>query len=219
MENANKQNAHRSIADEFVGNDQSVGERLESLLQTNAEIAREKLTFESEREKIEAAMMKNPLSVEQTFAHFGLLLGTFPPAAIFARFFIDSGIVHSEAFWVLGVAAVTILISAAVGYKSGKFIGRTAFTLEKSSWSKMLTRLPFIGIFWGMLAGGAGGTLIFVVGAFFGALIGALVGATALPVFSVFHRLLKRGDKIELKHFLPLAFGITLVISAFFLGL
>jgi hypothetical protein len=70
-----------------------------------------------------------------------------------------------------------------------------------------------------MMAGGAGGIIIFGVGAFFGAMVGSLVGSVALPFFSIFHRLLKRGDKIESKHFLPLAFGIAFIISAFFLGL
>ncbi len=83
----------------------------------------------------------------------------------------------------------------------------------------MLLVSPFVGMCWGILAGGAGGTIIFVVGALVGALLGAIVGALALPIFTVFHRLLKRGDQIEEKHFLPLAFGITLVISAFVLGL
>ncbi len=82
-----------------------------------------------------------------------------------------------------------------------------------------MTTLPFVGILWGIMAGGAGGIISFVVGAFFGPLIGSLVGAAALPFFSIFHRLLKRGDKMENKHFLPLAFGIAFIISAFFLGL
>lgn len=204
---------------EFDGSDQLVRQRLIALLETNAKIAREKSIFASETEKLDYALMKNPLSVEKAFAHFGLLLGTFPPAAFFTRFFIDARIPQSSDFWILGVVAVVILICAVVGYFSGKFIGKAVSRLEKASWSKMLAALPFVGIFWGMMAGGAGGIIIFVVGAFFGALIGGLVGGAALPVFTVFHRLLKRGDKIEMKHFLPLAFGIAFVISAFFLGL
>jgi hypothetical protein len=106
-----------------------------------------------------------------------------------------------------------------VGFFSGRVIGRIAFELEKSSWSYMLSALPFIGMLWGILAGGAGGVIIFVVGAFFGAALGAAVGSVALPAFTVFHRLLKRGDELDRKHFLPIAFGITFIISAFILGL
>jgi len=189
------------------------------LLQANAEIAREKSTFFSEQEKLEALLMKNPLSIDKTFAYLGLLLGTFPPAALFTRLFIDARIFRGEDVWILGIVAIVILISALTGYFSGKFIGNVVFELEKLSWSKMLTTLPFVGILWGIMAGGAGGIIIFGVGAFFGALIGSLVGAAALPFFSIFHRLLKRGDKMENKHFLPLAFGIAFIISAFFLGL
>ena len=203
----------------FEGDGEIVRQRLDWLLEANAEIARKNSTFLSEREKPEALWMKNPLSIETTFARFGLLLGIFPPTAFFLRFFINSEIFQSRDVWMLGVAAVVALISAIVGYFSGKFIGSAAFELEKSSWSKMLLALPLVGVFWGIMAGGAGGIIIFGIGAIFGAVVGGLVGAAALPVFSIFHRLLKRGDKIETKHFLPLAFGIALIISAFILGM
>ena len=215
---AARQINHASIED-FDDDSKLVRERLDLLLETNAEIACEKSSFISEREKLEALTMKNPLSVEKTFAYFGILLGAFPPTALFTRFFIDSRIFQSEGVWLLGIAAIVILISTVVGYLSGKFIGNIVFELEKLSWSKMLTAIPFVGIFWGVIAGAAAGVIIFGIGAFFGAVIGGLVGAAALPFFSIFHRLLKRADKIERKHFLPLAFGITFIISAFFLGL
>jgi hypothetical protein len=215
---ANCQHNHASIADLDAAGE-LVHQRLDLLLQVNAEVAREKSTFPSEREKFEAFLMKNPLSIGKTFAYFGLLLGIFPPAALFTRLFIDARIFQGEDFWILGVVAIVNLISALAGYLSGKFIGKIVSELERSSWSKMLATLPFVGIFWGVIAGGAGGIIILGVGAFFGAFVGSLVGGAALPVFSIFHRLLKRGDKIETKHFLPLAFGIAFIISAFFLGL
>ncbi len=223
MEYGNTQTAarqinHASFAD-FDGDGELARQRLDLLLEANVEIAREKSTFIFEREELEASLMKNPLSVEKTFARLGLLLGAFPPAALFTRFFIDSRIFQGEDVWILGVAAIVTLISTVVGYFSGKLIGNIVFELEKMSWSKMLTALPFIGIFWGIMAGGAGGIIIFGVGAFVGAVIGGLVGGAALPFFSIFHRLLKRGDKIESRHFLPLAFGVAFIISAFFLGL
>jgi hypothetical protein len=74
-------------------------------------------------------------------------------------------------------------------------------------------------ILWGIIAGGSGGLIIFLVGAFFGAFVGGTVGAVALPAFAVFHRVLKRGDVMEYKHFLPLALGVTLTICSFILGL
>lgn len=194
-------------------------QRLEFFLRENAETERRKTLFNSEREKIEADLMKNPISSEKAFAYFGLLLGIFTPAAMFIRFFINAGIYRGEDFWILGVFLIVNFLAAATAYFSGKFIGKIVRDLESVSWSKMILTLPFIGLFWGIMAGGAGGIIVFVIGAFFGALLGAIVGGIALPVFTVFHRLLKRGDKIDGKHFLPLAAGVTFVISAFFLGI
>ena len=175
--------------------------------------------FRSEQEKTAAALMSNPLSAEKTFAYFGLLLGMFPPLAMFVRFFSEKGVLHGEDIWILGVVAVINLISAIVGYFSGKLIAKIVCEVEKWSWHRMILALPFIGILWGMMAGGAGGIIIFIVGAFFGAALGGAVGSVALPVFTLFHRLLKKGDGIDFKHFLPIAFGITFIISAFILGL
>lgn len=175
--------------------------------------------FRSPHEEFEAALMSNPLSGEKTFSYFGLLLGTFTPAAIFTRVFIDTKTFETAEFWILGVAVLVNLISAIAGFFSGKFIANLVADLERVSWTRMILTLPFIGIFWGILAGGAGGLVVLIFGAFLGAALGAAVGSVALPLFVIFHRLLKRGDKIEGKQFLPLAFGVTFVISAFILGL
>jgi hypothetical protein len=223
MEFGNTQIASRqinpaSIAD-FDGESDFVRQRLDLLLQANSEIAREKSILYSEREKLETLLMKNPLSAEKTFAYLGFLLGAFPPAALFTRLFIDAAIFQSEDFWILGIIAIVNLISAIAGYFSGRFIGKIVSELEKKSWSKMMATLPFIGIFWGIIAGGAGGVIVLGVGALFGAIVGGLVGGATLPVFSIFHRVLKHEDKIESSHFFPLAFGVAFIISAFFLGL
>lgn len=193
--------------------------RLDALLAVNSETAREKTMFRSEQEKTAASLIKNPLSNKQVFAYFGLLLGTFPPAAMFIKFFTDAGNFRGDDFWLLGVLAIINLVSAIVGYFSGKVVGRIVGDLEKLSWTKMLLTLPFVGVLWGGVAGGAGGVIVFVVGAIFGAMLGSAVGGLALPVFALFHRLLKKGDVIDRRHFLPLAFGITFIACAFILGL
>ncbi|MDQ3179802.1 MAG: hypothetical protein M3Q33_04705 [Acidobacteriota bacterium] len=194
-------------------------ERLDALLAVNAATAREKLLFSSEQEKTEATLMKKPLSITETFAWFGFLLGTFPPAAMFTRFLIDSRGLSNGDLWILGVIAIVNVISAVVGYFSGKLIGKIVSELEKTSWLTMIFALPFVGILWGILAGGAGGIIIFIIGAFFGAILGGAVGSIALPAFTIFHRLLEKGEMIDRKHFLPLAFGITFIICGFILGL
>ena len=83
----------------------------------------------------------------------------------------------------------------------------------------MLPALALIGLLWGAVSGAAGGVIVFFFGAFFGAVLGGIVGSVALPLFTVFHRWLKKGESIELKHFLPVAFGVTFVICGFILGL
>jgi hypothetical protein len=192
--------------------------RLDILLAANANTAREKSLYASAKEKTEAESMKHPLSHKEAFAYLGFLLGALPPAAFLIRSFSGRNFRPEDA-WLLGIFIVVNIVSAIVGYFSGKLVGTIVRESERLSWTKMILILPFIGIMWGILAGGAGGVVIFIIGAFFGAFLGALVGCVGLPLFAVFHRLLKRGDKIELKHFLPLAFGTSLVVSAFILGL
>ncbi|MGI8669996.1 MAG: hypothetical protein ACR2J3_09165 [Aridibacter sp.] len=193
-------------------------DRLNELISLNAEYARQDEIFSSDKEKLEADLMSNPLSAEKAFSFFGLLLGTFPPAAFFAKFLFESGNPGNIEFWIVVLLLVVNVVTAAAGYFTGKLIGKITFELEKLSWQWMLLALPFLGLLWGIMSGGAGGFFLFVFGAIFGAMLGGLVGSVALPIFTIFHRLLKRGDKIENKHFLPLAFGISLIISAFILG-
>ena len=185
----------------------------------NREIADERSLYGSERERLEAGMMRNPLSTEKAFAHYGLLLGVFPPAAIFIRYLIEVSPRNKVELWVIAMMSVSILLSAFVGHFSGKVIGSAVRSLEKRSWSAMILTMPFVGFLWGIFAGGAGGFAIFVIGAFFGAILGGVVGALALPAFVILHRLIKRGDVIDQRHFLPLAFGVTLTICSFILGL
>lgn len=175
--------------------------------------------FRTEQEKLEAGLMENPLSPGKAFAYFGLMLGIFSPAAIFTRFFMESGNFRSEDSWILGVLAVVNLITAVTGYLSGKLIAKLVTKAENYSWWTMILLLPLIGILWGILSGGAGGIVILIFGAIFGAVFGALVGSIALPLFTIFHRILKKGELIEFKHFLPLSLGITFTICAFILGL
>jgi MFS family permease len=223
MENRNTQTATRqnniNTLENFDGGGELAEKRLNTLLTLNAEIADEKALYVSEREKLESEMIKNPLSSEKAFSYLGLLLGTFPPAAIFTKFFIENGSLRSDEFWIIGVLAIVNLISAVVGFFSGKLIGKMVRETEKISWGRMLILLPFIGMLWGIMSGGAGGIIIFIIGALFGAYFGAIVGSIALPIFTIFHRLLKKGDFIERNQFLPIAFGITFVICGLILGL
>lgn len=184
----------------------------------NREISDERSLYRTDRERLEAGMMRNPFDSEKTFSYYGLMLGTFPPAAIFARWLVSVNFRDPAPIWVFGVLAIVILLSGTVGYFSGKLVGRQLRKVENLSWSTMLPASIFIGLMWGMVSGAAGGFVIFVIGAFFGAILGGMVGAVALPAFTIMHRLVKQGDLIEKKHFLPLAFGVTFTICSFILG-
>ena len=203
----------------LTGDDEISQRRLDTLLELNRETADDRSLYRSERERLDAAMMRNPLNSEKAFAHYGLMLGTLPPFAIFIRYLVEVSPRNSVEPWVIMLMTASILLSTVVGRFSGQVIGSAVRSLEKRSWSSMILIMPFLGFFWGIIAGGAGGFPIFIIGAFFGAILGGMVGALALPAFVVLHRALKRGDVIDQRHFLPLAFGVTITICSFILGL
>lgn len=153
----------------FQNDSEIVSARLNKLLSINEEIAREKSLYKSDQEKIEAQIMKNPLGFEKTFSYFGLMLGTFPPAAFFTKFAIESSSLNREEYWIFGILFVVNLLTAVVGYFSGKLIAKMVRAIENYSWTQMLLLVPFVGLLWGFMSGGAGGVMIFIIGAFFGA--------------------------------------------------
>lgn len=204
---------------DFDGNRQTVEERLETLAALNEVYDRQAEIFSSDAEQAEAESMKTPYSLTKAFSIFGLLLGTLPPAAIITKIFSESGGSIFDEPLMIGLFVVANVVSASVGYFTGGLIGKLTFEMEKLPWHLMLISLPFLGMLWGIISGGAGGLFLFVFGAVFGAVIGGLVGSAALTMFGILHRLLKRGDQIERKHFMPIAFGIALLISAFILGM
>lgn len=184
-------------------------------------MALEKETFSDEKERFEATLLENPLTTKQAFSQFGLLLGLFPPMAIFGKFAYHNLPTnpYNDDTWLIFLLLVVNLVCALTGYYSGKLIGDIVSRIEKLNWAQMILIAPFIGILWGVMTGSAGGVFIFIIGAFFGAAIASLVGMVALPIFTIFHRFLKKGDVIERDQFLPIAAGITLIISAIILGL
>jgi hypothetical protein len=196
-------------------------ERLTAIINANTQIAKDKLMYHNDLEKAERGLMKNPIANEKAFARLGLLLGTFPPMMLFGKFLYEVTFdpTTNPVLPVLFLIFINI-ICATVGYYSGKnVISKLATKAENYSWSSMVLLMPLIGVLWGIITGGIGGVFIFIIGALFGAIIASIVGSVALTTFTVFHRLLKRGDSIEQKHSLPIAFGITATICAFILGL
>jgi hypothetical protein len=165
-------------------------------------------------------MMRRPVSIERSYALFGLLLGAFPSAAIFLKLFGS----HSSSLKILisGWSLLFLLSSIACGL-AGRFIGskfsQMAEPLERGSWSKLLFSSPMIGVLWGAITGAFGGFILFGFGAIFGALFAIPVGLLAFLLFMPLHRLLAHGGMIEAQHLWPLACGVTLTLTALILGL
>lgn len=209
--------------DEFSSNeyktagDSDDNQRLNQLLRLNAETIRAKENFKSEFEQFEVDLMKNPLNAQQAFAYFGLMLGSIPQLTTIATIIYKLP-PHGDFGGIIAFGLVITLITSVVGYFTGKRVGITVSNLEEDSWTKMILLTPFVGLLWGLITGGAGGVIVFIIGAIFGGIVGGAVGFAALPVFTVFHRLLKKGEFIETNHFLPLAFGIIFIICGLIVG-
>ena len=194
-------------------------DRLDQLIAANAEIMRRKSLNISELHELEAAVMLNPVSLEKSFAYFGLMLGSLPPASIILAIFSSSGIINNDGNWLIGLMLAANILTAIVGYLSGRLVSDCVRQIREFPIWTQLALLPLIGLSWGAISGGIGGALILIYGGFVGALFGGAVGLIALPLFVILHRSLSYADKIERKHFLPIASGITLTICGFIMGL
>ena len=199
--------------------DRDTERRLNRLLALNAESSRQKEMYRSPREKLEAEMMRRPLSFEHAFAYFGLMLGAFPPAAIILKMLFGDVSLRGPDSWILLLFVAANIVTAFTGYFSGILVGKAVReTMKLRGWKRM-TLLPFLGLTWGLVSGGTGGIFIFLIGSIVGAVIGGAVGTVALPTFALLHHFTRRGECIDTKHFLPLAFGVTVTICCFILGL
>ena len=196
-----------------------IDDRLVQVLAANAEIARRKSLNISELHEREAAVMIHPISLERSFAYFGLMLGSLPPASIIFAIFSSSGIANRDGTFLIGLMMAANILTAIVGYLSGKLVSDCVRQIREFPMWTQFALLPLIGLSWGAISGGIGGVLILIYGGFVGAILGGLVGLAALPLFVILHRPLSYADTIERKHFLPIASGITLTICGFILSL
>ena len=163
--------------------------------------------------------MRHPLSTEQAYALFGMLLGALPPAAIFIRLF-GGGLTHLYFQWGW---FFLLLLKNVLCCLAGRFFGRKLGWIvdiaERDLWTVMFFRSAMIGEVWGICTGATGGFIFYVIGAFVGAAYAFPVGMLAYALFTPLHRLLTRGGMIDARHFWPLACGVTMVIAALILGL
>ena len=164
-------------------------------------------------------LMRQPIPTQKAFALFGTLLGTFPPAAIFLRFF---GEAMTRPFFPVPVLLMLLCMNV-ICCLTGRYLGfkmsRMVSAVEHDSWSLMLFESLIIGFTWALGTGAAGGLLFFGIGAFFGAAFAIPVGVLAFALFVPLHRLLARGGMIDRRHLWPLACGVVMVITALILGM
>lgn len=199
--------------------DNVINNRLDQLISANAAIFKRKSLNITEVQELEAAVMAHPVSLERSFAYFGLMLGSLPPASIILAVFSSSGLANSDGNWLIGLMLAANILTAIVGYLSGKLVSDCVLQIREFPMWTQFALLPLIGLSWGAISGGIGGALILIYGGFVGALFGGAVGLAALPLFVILHRWVSYADTIELKHFLPIASGITLTICGLILGL
>ena len=197
------------------------GSRLSYWLEREEESRNRKKLFRRESHEYEAAIMRRPVAIKDAFGQFGLLLGTLPPAAIFYLFSTEVLRLHQAPSAVFFVSLFLLMnvVCAVVGRAMGRVLSESSLFSERKSWTFMLLLMPIIGLAWGLVTGFFGGLLFFGIGGFFGMAIAAPIGALAFTVFAILHRILERGGQIERRHFLPVAYGISLAFAAFFLGL
>ena len=203
----------RTAAGESVND--AIEERLNELLAINAEVTCRKSSNLLVNEELAAEIMLHPISLEKSFAYFGLMIGSFPPAAIMSSFILNS----SSNVWFTSLMLAANILTAIIGYFSGKYVAKCVDRIREFPLLGQVVLLPFIGLFWGVISGGIGGAIILLYGGIVGAIFGGAVGLVSLPIFTVLHRLASRAGVIERKYFLPIGFGITLTICGYILGL
>ena len=201
--------------DDLEGSD----ERLAYLLQTN-EFARQRdHRFGSTRDFDRFELMEHPLSQTRAFALFGLTLGAFGPFSIGFNWILSSGAPNSDELIFPILFLLANITTAVVGYFTGMVVGKMVAATHKFRVLSAIPLLFLIGLIWGGVSGFVGGLFLLLIGSVVGAFIGAAFGGIATVIFGILHRYLQVAGSIELRHFLPLAFGTTFILCAFILGL
>ena len=161
------------------------------------------------------------MDARRAFGLFGLMLGMFPPAAIFIKMFGGYGLsgYHSSGSIFFILCLLMNVTCAVVGCRMGKALSRAVEKAGKRRLSVMMLRFALIGIAWGAVTGFVGGLAFVGIGAFFGPIFAMPVGALAFTLFAPLHRALVRGGMIDARHFWPLSSGASLFAAALILGM
>lgn len=196
-----------------------VEQRLARLLLLNAEIARDKQLYPTERDRINVSLLTSPIDSKESIGYFGLLIGTLPPFALLLKLVGETASGWQMSALFLSLLAVAGIATGLAGFASRRFV---ASAIESSSRLRLPNRiaaLSLIGLAWGTASGAIGGLFIFVIGSIFAGILGGVVGAIALPLMIGLRSLVSHGDLVEMRHFRPIALGITLTLCALILGI
>jgi hypothetical protein len=194
--------------------------RLSWLLRENERAARGP-HYRSAREEVEILLMRRPLSIKRAYTLFGMLLGLFPPLAIFYKV-LDNMAGHQWVYIAQAVFVLLLVMAAlccVVGRVMGAVMGRWLAREENPSAGKSVFEAFVAGIAWGAVTGAAGGVPAFGIGAIYGQVFAVAVAVVAFPLFALLLRPLVRGGMIDARHFWPLACGVVMVITALILGM
>jgi hypothetical protein len=188
-------------------------------------------------DRVEHLALDHPVSIRTAYSVMGLMLGTFPPAAIFWKLFgygIDSPspLIQRNGYLAAVFFAMNVVCAGFgyfVAYQVVPWFTRPKLQhetllceevpVEYLPWRTFLVLLPMIGAFWGICTGAAGGVIFFGIGAMVAPAFAMPVGFAGFTAFGLAHRWLHREGMIEAYQFLPLAVGITMVITAGILGI
>ena len=141
-----------------------------------------------------------------------------PPASLAVKAISEgAGTGSSDALFLILLLTAAV-VTGMVGYATGRFVPGLIGRVADFRIPNRIAMFSLIGVAWGAVSGAAGGLFLFVIGAIFAGIAGGIVGAITVPILIVFHNALRRGDLIEIKHFLPIAFGLTLSLCALILG-
>jgi len=173
--------------------------------------------YRTEAERIDYSLMTWPIDSRKTFAVFGLMIGLMPPVALVLKG-IGETTPGDRVDVFLAVLTAAGIATGIIGYVTGRFIPAAISYTSKFRFPNRVFLLSMIGLAWGMVSGAIGGLFLFIIGSILAGIVGGLVVAVVLPVLVALRSFVRRGDFIEVKHFLPIAFGITLTLCALILG-
>ena len=162
--------------------------------------------------------MSAPIDSKKAVGYFGILIGTLPPFALLLKVVGETMPGAQMSSVLLVLLAVAGVASGLTGYGFRRFVSSAIDSSSHYRLANRIVALSIIGLLWGAASGAVGGLFLFLIGSIFGGIFGGAIGAVTLPLLIGLRSFVREGDLVEMRHFLPIAFGITLTVCALILG-